>query len=187
MRHSEKSVPGRIIRLGHAQANPQREARLSVHPLAQCGAVRRSNARSGHGHRPLCRVGNVELHWSLAAPRLECRPNGPGQEVMARPHRLDPLLFDHIQGFAQAVKVMSGRSAPEILVKLLRTCPRPPIPIACHAIGILPRRIRLAVEIHKRHAGRRHQSLLAGGNHEVDAPLVHFESIASQGGNAVDH
>ena len=135
----------------------------------------------------LRRAGSAMLS-RIAPPLAPSRDRGPhraGEDAVPPPDRLEPLLGeDHVEGGPQPEEVM-GRGGPaEELVVAPRRRPRPPVPVgarAAHPCGLGPR----PVEGH-REAGRRHQPLLAGRDHHVDAPGVHLEAVAGEARDRVD-
>ena len=127
---------------------------------------------------PRSRVRDIQPQ-GLGAPGLERRPDRPRQQRVPRARPLEPLLEDHVERVAQPEQVMRRRGPVEKLPKVLRGHPRPPVPVGRDAVAP-PAPGRPGVEEDEPHPRRRHQPLLAGRHHDVDAPCVHLEPVAAQ-------
>ena len=166
----------------NAQGNPG----LLFKPVAQARASHAAHPHSGNRVRPGRRIGDVERDPGSLAPGLECGPDRTGQHSVPVPHGFQPLFVqDHVERFAQPVEMMRRRGSAEVLVIKRRIGTRSPVPVGRNAVGRLPCRIGLVVEVNEGHARRHHKALLAAGHHDIDAPVIHVEFIDGEAGDIV--
>ena len=150
------------------QAGAERHVVILEHDLAELVGVVSGRHQHGGQHRRILRWFKAQ---HLKAP-MGNRGTGGGREALvAGKHLIEPLLEQHRDGFAQAVKQVGGggigEEAGRVGLEHLF-----PIPVrARHLVGLRsrPRLFGDGVEAEPR---RQHKSLLRTADGDVDFPLV---------------
>ncbi len=187
MPDAKEPLPLWITVRRHAKPDPKDQSRLGLGPAAQAQTIVRTKAKGRDRVAAIGAISDVQCHWAIRAPCLAGRPDRFRQTCVTMPDGFDPFGVDHVQRPAQAINMVGGRCATEILIGLFGLRTHRPIPIPRHA-GVLRRdRLGLVVEKDKAQTGRHHQALLAAGDRDIDTPCIHFEPVAGQGGDAIRH
>ena len=123
---------------------------------------------------------------AVILPLGERRVQRMCQRGVTRPDSINPFFVDnHVKGFAQTIKMVRRASPLEVPEIHLGVGARYPVPIERGEVGAFSCPRRPVIVENKGHARRRHQTFLASGEGDVDAPLVHLHHIAGQRRHAV--
>ena len=125
------------------------------------------------------------LGAELQAPGGDGAADALGEPVVAGEDVVEPLLLDHLQRFAEAEEQLHRR---RVGVAALRVGAEHVAEVeeAARQLRGLHRLQRLRADADDREAGREHEALLAAGDGDVDAPLVHAEVHRADRADAVD-
>ncbi len=136
--------------------------------------------------RPLAWLGDVEAEYLAFRPDRDRAANRFGQQAMAQEHVLELFVEQHVNRLTQREQQVNRRGAG-IFPVMLGAFAFGPVPIGRPQSGRLMHLAGAVVGGDEAEAGRRHQALLRAGHGDVDAPRIHLERHAAEGGDRIDH
>ena len=177
------------------RARRDRRARPRASPRAgrdRCSPARPRRPRRCGSWSPSCRAdaGGARAARARRAPPMPRprRGRASASTPVALPALLEALLVDHPQRLAQPEQVRR----PAACRRSAGNADRPRCGTSNPSSSVRMSAWRWAASAfgpgpHEAQAGRHHQTLLRGGEGDVDTPRVHLELLAADRGDAVDH